>query len=133
MHRAFKLIFKHTCVIMVIMMETENAAQTLQKKVRKTLSRYILFLFISVYVAGMSVMAFDAPGSEKNILVWATVLPVFVMPLSLLIAIVVGWSCYFLKRYTCANWLIKIPKYNLYVIVIGIVIMAIAGIVTDIL
>ena len=105
----------------------DDTLQRTHKKLLKIILRHIPFFILSLYIAGMSSMAFDAPGSEKNLLIWLTVLPIFIMPLSLLISIIGGGLCYSLKKYTCVSWLIKIPKYNLYLVFIGIVITIVAG------
>ncbi len=46
----------------------------------------------SVYVALLSPMMFDAPGSTENILVWLLFIAVFTFPLMILTSIIASWG-----------------------------------------
>ncbi len=53
-------------------------------------------------VAGLAVMAFDAPGSDKRWEPWAFVLAIWSYPLWLLLAATVSWILVALRRYKTA-------------------------------
>lgn len=53
-------------------------------------------------VAGLAVMAFDAPGSDKRWEPWAFVLAIWSYPLWLLLAAIVSWILVALRRYKTA-------------------------------
>jgi hypothetical protein len=52
----------------------------------------------SVFVGMMSVMLFDAPGSEEDARVWAVALSVWSYPVLCLLSIIGGWVTWFVTR-----------------------------------
>ena len=52
----------------------------------------------SLFVGMMSVMLFDAPGSENSLKVWAFVLSIWSFPVLCVLSIVGSWVTWFLTR-----------------------------------
>jgi hypothetical protein len=66
----------------------------------------------------MSVMAFDAPGSEKRITTWIVFLCLFSFSPICILSIVVSWSLYGFKRFRLAKIVAFFPLINVSILFI---------------
>lgn len=62
----------------------------------------LLSLLPWLMIAGLAVMAFDAPGSEKMWQPWAFVLGIWSYPVWLLLAGIASWLLFIFRKYTAA-------------------------------
>lgn len=66
---------------------------------------------LSLLMAGMSPMMFDAPGSEKKRSLWVAVYVVLALPVLLLIAIVGAWIALWRSHDVGALWFCAVPLF----------------------
>ena len=60
---------------------------------------WVLALVPAIMMAMMSPMMFDAPGSEKNTLLWVILWATFLLPVLILITQIVAWIKFFSGNY----------------------------------
>lgn len=70
---------------------------------------YGLFVFVWLVFLGLSVMMFDAPGSEKDPTTLTIFFAILIYPVGLLGGIISSWVCYAQQKYKLAYWLNCIP------------------------
>lgn len=75
-----------------------------------------LVLFIPLL---MSVMAFDAPGSEEQITTWVVFLCLFTFSPICILSIILSWILYGLKQYRFAKIIALSPLMNVSILFIG--------------
>ena len=83
---------------------------------------YALSLVPWVFVAGMAVMAFDAPGSTEMLAPWLFVGAVWSYPLWLLVLAIVAWVLYAKKRLRGAVIATSVPLAGF--VVLGVLLFA---------
>lgn len=70
---------------------------------------YGVFVFVWLVFLGLSVMMFDAPGSEKDPTTLTIFFAILIYPVGLLGGIISSWVCYAQQKYKMAYWLNCIP------------------------
>ena len=70
---------------------------------------WVLALIPTVMMAMMSPMMFDAPGSEKNTLLWVILCATFLLPVLILVTQVFSWIKFFGGNYPLALKIGLIP------------------------
>ncbi|BBH20091.1 hypothetical protein Back11_14360 [Paenibacillus baekrokdamisoli] len=63
---------------------------------------YSLFIFVWLFIAGMSVMGFDSPQAATDPTTWLIFSYILLYPVGLLIALIAGWVCYSRRKYKAA-------------------------------
>lgn len=81
----------------------------------------LLSLVPWLMMAGLSMMAFDAPGSDKMWQPWAFVLAIWSYPLWLLLAGIVSWMLFAFRRHVaavvlCAIFTLPMPAMLLVIL-----------------
>ncbi len=70
---------------------------------------WVLALIPTVMMAMMSPMMFDAPGSEKNSLLWILLGATFLLPVIILITQIFAWIKFFSSNYSLSFKIALIP------------------------
>lgn len=83
----------------------------------------VLLLFSSVAVM-FSPMIFDAPGSTESQALWRVFFSVVGVPVVTVLAIVLSWIAFFLRRYQVALWISLVPVF--YVMFVGIALLVVS-------
>jgi hypothetical protein len=81
---------------------------------------------IGGFMAMMSVMMFDAPGTERNPAVILLFSSMVAFPLACLAAVILGWIAIGMRRDRLALWLSLLPVLPIVTGVIGIVWLQVA-------
>lgn len=79
---------------------------------------YILVTIGLGIIAPMSVMAFDAPGSETKWQPWAFLMIVLSWPLVFLLAIILSWVLYKFKKHKASLFILLLPLINLAILIL---------------
>ena len=85
-------------------------------------------LFIGVFMAMMSVMMFDAPGSQNNPRVIAMFVSVVSFPVLCLVSILATWLAWRFTRDASAAWR-RLPWYTAALPLLSVIAFAIAAII----
>ncbi|GAB3501635.1 hypothetical protein [Emticicia fontis] len=85
---------------------------------------WVLALIPVVMMAMMSPMMFDAPGSEKNTLLWVILWATFLLPVLILVTQVFAWIKFFAGNYPLSLKIGLIPLIDVVFIFICFVSMS---------
>jgi hypothetical protein len=89
-----------------------------------------LLVATSVYLVGspfavgaalMSVMAFDAPGSENNPATILFALSIFTLPVTLVVGALSAWALFFFRKHRAAVLAVLLPVVNLLLFIAAFV------------
>ncbi|TCP59126.1 hypothetical protein EV586_101342 [Tumebacillus sp. BK434] len=78
------------------------------------LSSQLLFLLLLLpwfLFAGLSVMMFDTPGSERDVTTLTIFFTILAYPLGVAVSILTSWIAYARSRYKAAYWCAGIPLF----------------------
>lgn len=81
----------------------------------------VLYLFATIgtgMMAPFSVMAFDAPGSDKMLLPWIFMLTAFTWPLLFIFSLILSWVFYKLKKHKLSLAILLLPLLNMFVFIL---------------
>ena len=70
---------------------------------------WVLGLIPTLMMAMMSPMMFDAPGSEKNTILWVLMCATFLLPVLILVTQIFAWIKFFSGNYTLSLKIALIP------------------------
>ncbi len=82
---------------------------------------YVLFLFVWFFFATVSIMMFDAPGSENNDRLVALFTLIWLYPIGLIVGVFGSWINYRKNRFTKALLFNSIPLIWLVPIVVVVI------------
>lgn len=74
---------------------------------------YFLLGFGALMIAPFSVMAFDAPGSNKMLAPWLFMIGMFSLPVSFALAIVLAWIFHLLKLFKVSWLMLLLPLLSI--------------------
>lgn len=86
---------------------------------------FILLLLPAAGVAMMSIMMFDAPGSESNKLTIFTATSLFTFPVTIIIVQIISWIFFASGNYKVAFWTALLPIIHIILIILGFVLIEI--------
>lgn len=82
---------------------------------------YVLASPVIVMMAGMSVMSFDAPGSENNPATKLFVLSLLTSPVTVIGSLPLAWTLFYFRKHAASLWAIALPFANLLLLIIAFV------------